>query len=234
MPYFAYLPPGYDTQRERRYPVLYMLHGMSGSSGEWLDIGLVAAADLVFGMAGIEPFIVVLPQGDQAYWMDHANGGPRWGTYVAREVVPTIDARYRTLARRGSRAVGGLSMGGHGALQLSLNFPDVFGVAGAHSPTIRREDQALVFFGKGADFAARDPESLVRAKPDVARRLAIWIDIAATDSWAPAARSLHALLDQLGIPHEWRTPPGEHTDQYWNTMLPAYLRFYAQTFAGAR
>jgi poly(3-hydroxybutyrate) depolymerase len=80
MPYYVYLPPGYDTQPETRYPVLYMLHGMGGSNAEWLGYGLLGRAHDMMSVGQSAPFLIVLPQGDQGYWMDHAAGGPRWGT----------------------------------------------------------------------------------------------------------------------------------------------------------
>jgi S-formylglutathione hydrolase FrmB len=72
----------------------------------------------------------VLLKGDQSYWVDWADDGPAWGLYSARDVVQHVDASFRTLTDPASRAVGGLSMGGHGALQLALTYPGVFGVVG--------------------------------------------------------------------------------------------------------
>ena len=131
MSYYIYFPPGYDSNPTTRYPVLYMLHGVSGTITEWLGYGLLGRAHDMMVAGQISQFIIVLPQGDQGYWVDQANGGPLWGTYVARDVVSEIDSQFRTLADRDHRAVGGLSMGGYGALELAILYPDVFGVAGA-------------------------------------------------------------------------------------------------------
>src|SRR5207248_8112965 len=98
MPYFIYLPSGYDSSSTTRYPVLYMLHGAGGSNTEWEGYGLFGTADQLIGSGAIAPLIIVLPQGDQAFWMDHANGGPKWGTYTAHDVVGEIDGHFRTLA----------------------------------------------------------------------------------------------------------------------------------------
>src|SRR5207249_1888463 len=137
----------------------------------------------------IAPFIIVLPQGDQEYWVDHVidartgANGEKWGTYTAKEVVPLIDARFRTLARADARAVGGLSMGGHGAMQLALNFPGIWGAIGAHSPSLRPEGDAPTYLGHGAEFAARDPLSLTKARPELARDYAWWVDSGDVDPW---------------------------------------------------
>ena len=234
MPYTVWLPPGYDSDPKRRYPVLYLLHGMDGSHRQWLDLGAATAADTLVTAGEIPRFLIVMPEGERGYWMDQMNGGPRWGTYMASEVVAAVDARYRTIARRDARAIGGLSMGGHGALQLAMNHPDEFGAVGAHSPALRREDQAMPFFGRGRDFASRDPISLVTAKPDVARGLKLWIDIGDRDRWAAGAEELHRDLDRLGIPHTWRETEGDHLASYWTANLPDYLRFYGAALASAR
>src|SRR5262249_57251604 len=118
--------------------------------------------------------LMVLPQGDEGYWLNHASG-PRWGDYVSGDVVDYFDATYRTLPAAGSRAVGGLSMGGHGALQLAFNHPDVFGVAGAHSPTLRPRAEAPGFFADAATFRQVDPLSLVRRGRGAAQVKA-WLD----------------------------------------------------------
>lgn len=232
MPYLVYLPPGYDRSPDQRYPAVYMLHGMGGLNIEWLDYGFARTADRLMRAGEIPAFIIVFPQGDDSYWMDHAGGGPRWGTYTAVDVVAAIDARFRTLADRRFRAIGGLSMGADGALQLGLTFPSVFGIVGAHSPYLRREDEALVFFGKGKDYAERDPWSLARARPEIARTLALWIDVGDADERHAVVAGFHRELDQLGITHFWRELIGSHSEEYWGGYSPQFLRYYAAAFCG--
>jgi len=128
MSYYLYQPPGYEASSPARYPVLYMLHGSGGGSTEWASYGLLVEADRLMQRGEIPAFLIVLPEGDRAYWVDHANGGPAWGTYMAREVVAEIEGHFRVRVGRAHRAIGGLSMGAHGALQLALNFPETFGV----------------------------------------------------------------------------------------------------------
>src|SRR5712692_1569472 len=143
MHYLVYEPAGYDSSPDRRYPVLYMLHGIGGGfSGtignetEWPGYGLLAAADRLIANGQIEPLLIVLPEGDQSYWMDAANGGPKYGAYVTDDLVDEIDGRFRTMPDRQQRAIGGLSMGGFGAIALAMLRPDEFGIAGAHSPSL--------------------------------------------------------------------------------------------------
>ncbi len=233
MPFAVYLPPGYDAKGGLRYAAAYLLHGGSGTNGEWVDYGLLDAADRLISDATIPPLIIVLPQGDQEYWVDHvvdrATGanGEKWGTYVAREVVPEIDRRYRTIAKPDARSIGGLSMGGHGAMQLSLNFPGIWSVIGAHSPALRPFGDAPTYLGMGAEFAARDPLSLIKAKPDLARTYTWWIDLGDADPWRVPATAIHDQLTALGIGHEWHAFTGGHDLAYWSSHMDDYLRYYA-------
>jgi poly(3-hydroxybutyrate) depolymerase len=158
--YWIYFPPGYNTSTQR-YPVLYMLHGLGGSSNTWRAWGLFDTADQLIRAKQIAPLIIVAPQGDNGYWMNHADGGPRWEDYVVQELVPHVDGRYRTLATRAHRAVGGVSMGGNGAIRLMLDHPELFGAAGGHSPVFRAQTQAFAFFGTGLVYERNDPVSLV-------------------------------------------------------------------------
>jgi enterochelin esterase-like enzyme len=234
MSYVVYLPPGYDANPAARYPVAFALHGGGGDIMEWPSYGLFDAADRLMGDRSIPPFVIVLPEGDQEYWVDHVvdrttgANGEKWGTYTAREVVPTIDARYRTIATPAERAIGGLSMGGHGAMQLALNFPGIWSAIAATSPSIRPLGEAPTYLGTGqAEFAARDPLSLIAAKPDVARAYAWWIDTGDTDPWLAQAAAIHAQLTALLISHEWHVWPGDHSAQYWSKHVDDYLRYYA-------
>src|SRR5207247_1885175 len=149
---------GYDSSTAARFPALYMLHGIGtgtgGSDSEWYAYGLLERADQLMRAGEMPPFLIVLPQGDGGYWVDQADGGPRWGTYTARDVVGEIDGHFRTAADRAHRAIGGLSMGADGALQLAMRYPDVFGAAGADSPTLRACRDAPPFFGDEAYFDA--------------------------------------------------------------------------------
>lgn len=135
------LPHGYDDG-STRYPVLYLLHGVGDDQSSWLQSTDVeeAVADL--------PLIVVMPEAghtpDAGWYSDWAcatapctpdvtPAGPRWETYHVRELVPFVDARYRTVAQRSGRAIAGFSMGGFGALTYAARHPELFGAAASIS-----------------------------------------------------------------------------------------------------
>lgn len=228
--YWIYLPPDYATSAGR-YPVLYMLHGLNGNSNTWRAWGLFDTADRMIRAHQIAPLIIVAPQGDNGYWMNHAGGGPRWEDYVVNDLVPAIDRSYRTLATRAHRAIGGVSMGGNGAIRLLLDHPDVFGAAGAHSPVFRDQAQAFPFFGTGADYERNDPVSLVDALgvPVVG---ALWIDMGADDEWLARTLRFHELLLRHGVQHRWSVAPGVHEPSYWMPRVGEYLRWYDAELRG--
>jgi S-formylglutathione hydrolase FrmB len=235
MPYFIFIPPGYDSSLTARYAVLYMLHGVGtgqgGSDTEWYADGLLERADQLMRAGTIPPFLIVLPQGDAGFWVNQANGGPQWGAYTAHDVVAEIDQHFRTVPDRAHRAIGGLSMGADGALQLAMNYPDVFSIAGADSPTLRPYKEMPPFFGDEAYFNAHDPVPLVQAHPDIAKTLRLWIDVGVDDPWLPSAEAFHQQLLRAGIPHEWHVWPGTHSGDYWSAHTADYLDFYGQALA---
>jgi len=115
MTYVAYLPPGYDANSSTRYPTLYMLHGGSGYVTEWVDYGLLKSADTLMRDGTIAPMIVVLPEGDQEYWVDHVvsaktgANGEKWGTCTR----PTTSSRSSTRATTRSRMRRGARFSWH-------------------------------------------------------------------------------------------------------------------------
>src|SRR5262245_41959645 len=174
IPYFVYLPPGYGLS-DRLYPTLYMLHGNSGSNEEWIAYGLIDEADGMIVAGEIQPLVIVLPQGDFSYWVNLPPMGPNYGDYLLHDLVEHIDTTYRVAEDSARRAIGGLSMGGTGALIAAFRNPDIFGVVGAHSPALPEEGQRY-FLGMGRDFRQRDPitQAMRRFQLD---ELAIWIDM---------------------------------------------------------
>jgi enterochelin esterase-like enzyme len=225
-PYRVYLPPDYQHSPQKRYPVLYMLHGAGGDYTEWTDSFLPEQADRLMAAGEIPPMIVVMPNdGGQTYWANWSEGGPRWGDYLTHDVVSVVDQRYRTLAHPASRAIGGLSMGGLGALNLAFKHPEVFGVVGAHSPSVRLEPDPALWFLQGQSFLDNDPVWLAQNRPGL-DSLTIWLDAGTEDVWLPNIEAVHATLVDEGLHPIWHVFPGPHEAEYWIEHVPDYLRFY--------
>ena len=225
MPYWAYLPPGYGASGQR-YATVYLLHGVGGHRDEWINYGVVSVADREMASGSMPPMILIMPQGDRGFWVNNV-GGPRWGDYVVQDLVAQVDATFCTLPQPEARAIGGLSMGGFGALTLAFTHPDTFGVVAANTPSLHTESADVAFLGSGDEFAARDPLSLASTLPGL-ERLRIWIDIDDHDNWLARAQELHDILDRRGIEHTWNVYPGEHDWEYWTAHVLDYLHFYAE------
>lgn len=232
MPYWAYLPPDYKLGG-RRYPVIYMLHGRGGHRDEWIHYTLVDVADREMSHGVLPPMIIIMPQGDRGFWVNNVGNGLRWGDYVVQELVPEVDGTYRTLRSPASRAIGGLSMGGFGALTLAFTHPDVFGVVGAHTPSLRAEAEDIAFLGTGDEYAQRDPLVLAKTAPDV-ERVRIWIDIDEADPWLDRAKELHEILKARKVDHIFQILPGIHNYEYWSTHVIDYLHFYGDALRVTR
>src|SRR3954464_33416 len=126
------LPAGYAADAGRRYPVLYLLHGADSDYQSWTRYGDAQAITAHAAM------IVVMPDGGSDGWYTDWYEGdrpvqPRWETYHVGELVPWIDATYRTIAARRGRAIAGLSMGGYGALSYAARHPGTFAAAASFS-----------------------------------------------------------------------------------------------------
>ncbi len=248
-----YLPPGYNTQSQRRYPVWYVLHGWGGfdlmqqHTTEWEQWGLMAGVQDAIVKGAAQPMIVVQPNGFMqdgqcSIFFNHGPGtdGKPWGDFVWKDVVNYIDANYRTIPRRESRAIGGFSFGGQGALSLALTHPEVFKVAGGHSPSFRGADGSISFMNDWNWFNQFDPIWLTQ-NTDHAKQLSLWLDVATGDDKVRdcgadsdrCVEAYHALLASKGIPHEWHdTWPGPHEGTYWQGHLPDYLAWYSAQLVG--
>ncbi len=140
-PLSVYLPPGYDDQPDRRYPTIYMLQGYTGALPMWSNrtayrTTFVENADALFASGGVAPAIVVLVDAWTAYggsqFVDSPGTG-RYQTYICDEIVPWVDAHYRTLDAPGHRGVTGKSSGGFGAMIFGMLRPDLFGGFATHA-----------------------------------------------------------------------------------------------------
>ena len=131
----VYLPDGYKDSATR-YPVVYLLHGAGGDENEWVRKGgAVETLDGLIKRGLMRPTIAVMPTaGPDSWWADGASAKAE--TAIMTELLPFVEGKYRALTERNSRAIAGLSMGGYGALNLSLRYPARFCAAGIISPAI--------------------------------------------------------------------------------------------------
>jgi enterochelin esterase-like enzyme len=130
----VYLPDGYATSCQS-YSVFYLLHGSSGDEHDWLVKGKVEATlDRLIAERRIPPTIVVMPGHKGMWWVD--GNGEKAETVLLKELLPDVQARFRTIAERAGRAVGGLSAGGYGTIRLAFTHPEMFAAGAALSPAV--------------------------------------------------------------------------------------------------
>lgn len=137
------LPPGYTREPQKRYPVVYLLHGLTTNNTVWLGLGYVAGldapsiADRLMDSGRIQPMILVMPDASNAYggsFYTDSSGSGSWEEFIVRELVSYVDAHYLTLARAGSRAKAGHAMEGCRALVLAMKHPESHAVVSSMSP----------------------------------------------------------------------------------------------------
>jgi enterochelin esterase-like enzyme len=212
MEYIVYLPPCYDRQPDRRYPVLYLIHGQNYNNDQWIRLGVVEKADALIADGEIQPFIIVFPR-DRS-WAQPTQD--MFGKVLVEGLIPKVDATYHTLPDRLHRAIGGLSRGGGWAVNLGLSNWELFGSIGADSPAIFWTD------------ANRIRGWLDDIPPDELPR--IYLDIGKDDGPTIMQATLwfEKLLTDKRIPHEWHLFPGRHEEAYWASHVEQYLRWYGQ------
>jgi enterochelin esterase-like enzyme len=206
--FHIYLPPCYDEDTTRRYPVLYLIHGQTYKDDQWVRLGAARAADKLIA-GGAPPFIIVMPFDKYHYRPPSTDP---FDEAVIQELIPYIDSTYRTLTERSFRAVGGLSRGGGWALHFALNYPDLFGAFGGHSLATLDEDGPRL----RRLLDAISPEEMPR----------FFLDIGEDDGLKVNAGKFESMLTDRGIPHEWYLFPGFHNEEYWARHVEEYLKWY--------
>ncbi len=238
------MPAGY-ARSKRRYPVLYLLHGALGDETSWIEEGDAEAIT-----AGL-PLIVVMPDsgtgGGYADWFNGGAGGPpEWERYHVDQLIPFVDRRYRTIARRAGRAVAGLSMGGFGAMSYAARHPDTFVAAAAFSGAVDTNNPLDIAVTGDEPFGPRATQEIrwrARNPWDLAENLRGLRLVVRTGDGAPLNDIVEAVVHQmnvgfhdrltaLGISHTWDDyGAGTHTWPYWQRDLRATLPELMATFA---
>ncbi|MGH2347313.1 MAG: alpha/beta hydrolase, partial [Chloroflexota bacterium] len=241
------LPQGYAATN-RRYPVLYLLHGFSNSYASW-----ATNTDLI-RFARSYPLIIVMPTGDNGWYINDANGGPRWADYDLDELIPYVDHHFRTIAARAGRAIAGLSMGGFGALSLAAHRPDLFIAAASFSGALDVERLPALGFGIAEAFGLKNTWLRTANSPlELAANLtSLQLIYMATGTGQPGPldrqgsretsaveevlypgflRTVAAIRAAGGKPVTHVFSPGTHSWPYWQADLHAALPLIMTVFA---
>ena len=215
------------------FATYYLLHGLSDDHTVWLRRTRIEwyVREL--------PLIVVMPDGFRGFYTDNADG-PAYAKYMAEELVQFVERNFPARRERESRCVGGLSMGGYGALRLALGYPLLFASANSHSGALMhgsrsgpRPDGPLTpaefrrIFGDNAPGSGHDLVALARRAKESGQALPrMLVDCGTEDVLVDDNRLFHRELERAGVPHEYREHPGAHTWDYWDEHVRDALEFH--------
>ncbi len=225
----VYTPAGYETSKAK-YPVLYVLHGIGGDEDAWVTQGRATQIlDNLIARGEAKPMIVVFTNGNisqEAAPLENSTGYTRptmslpqtmEGTFETAfpEVVKFIDSHYRTIAKKQSRAICGLSMGGFHTLYISLNNPDMFNYSGMFSAAIGVNDPSVSpiyqdFDAKLATYFSKKPALL-------------WVGIGSTDFLIQSNNDFRKKLDAAGYPYKYMETDGGHIWRNWRIYLSEFV-----------
>ncbi|MEH2222874.1 alpha/beta hydrolase [Nostoc sp.] len=229
--YGVSLPPGYEQNPKQRYPVIFLLHGGHGNPSDWFIQNkgqALKTVEQLYTTGKLPPSIIITPDGNDKRgsspyrdpeYIDGPNG--KVSTAVGDELVKVVQSRYRTINNPDFWAIGGLSSGGWGAMNVGLHNLDRFSILFSHSG---------YFNDKSGP--ANSPIFYIKTIPRQAqKRLKIYLDSGTSDiDEIREAERFSKVLNQLKIYNSFREFPGSHTWQYWRKHLANSLTFVGEQF----
>ena len=250
LPYGIYLPRSYATSPNRKYPILYFLHGLDENEMRWSTRGETdLLLDRMVTEGKMTEFIVAVPFAAASFYTNARGGGEAWEDVIVKEFIPMVESTYRVDASRSKRAISGVSMGGYGSLKIALKYPALFGSVSAHSPVLvanltdavvpgRRLDMFVALFnriyGISQDMTywdANNPLNLVKDTNKL-QGMKIYVDCGEQDEYGFAAglRAFDDILTKAGYPHEAHIYPGGHGWDYTRQHIGQSLQFHSNAF----
>ncbi|OPA73078.1 esterase [Paenibacillus selenitireducens] len=243
----VYLPKGYSSAVH--YPVLYLIHGYTGNETDWIPgLGIDQAADKLIEAGKIVPLIMVSPELDNSYGINSSqtysvtNTGDPYTTYngmyedyLYKDVIGYVDSHYSTLAKRESRYIGGLSMGGFISLHTAFLHTDMFSKVGGHSPALFLNDwsttggeNGLKSFLYPTDTVRQTRDPLILAQNLNSSKMKVYLDCGDQDDFKfyEGSEKLYSILKAKGVSVEYHLNKGKHNGDYWKSMVDNYLQFY--------
>lgn len=234
--YRVVVPPGYNTDTDTRYPVIFLLHGLTGNFRDWTE-----RSDLLKLSEGY-PFIIVTPEGNNGWYSDSPlRPNDKYESYIMTELVPAVDREFRTIADREHRAIAGLSMGGYGSIKFGIRYRQTFSLVGSFSGAIgipfwseRTGPNTLigksidVVFGPIGSDARKDNDvfALINALApgEIDELPYMYLSCGTEDLMMLKPNSQFvAILKQKKIPNEYYTRRGGHTWTFWNGEIGRFL-----------
>jgi S-formylglutathione hydrolase FrmB len=227
------VPDNYTTQKEG-FSVLYLLHGAGGDQTNWLS-----RVPSIKAYADTYNIIIVCPDGSATSWYFDSpiDKEMKYETFISKELISAIDKKYNTSAEKTSRAITGLSMGGHGAFYLAFKHPDIWGAAGSMSGglDIRPFPNNWDIHKRLGNYTDHkenwEENSVINMvyKLD-GKNLKLIFDCGVDDFFYEVNKRLHQKLVERNIPHDYIERPGSHNWDYWSNALKYQLLFFSDYF----
>lgn len=239
--YCALLPPSYDAETAKKFPVLYFLHGLGGDQTFLISSSGWSLIEDAWEQKRFGEFVIITPQAGVSFYVNSKNGKVRYEDFFIHEFVPQMEKRFRISSSRSGRAIGGISMGGYGALRFAFKYPQMFTAVSAQMPALLeqlpRGSQNAGFtaffgtaFGSPLDEAFwKSNTPFVFARTANLAGLKIYVDCGDHDNYGfdAGTRSLDKLLTDRHIPHTIHLYPGQHDWEFVAQHLLESLEFDA-------
>jgi len=225
-------PPAYTSGP---YPTMYLLHGFSGNRNDWLLRTRIEEWAAARGVA------VVMPDGRNNFYLDIEESLEFCGEFVGRELVDVTRRMLPLSHKREDTVIGGISMGGYGAVRNGLKYADTFGAILAHSAALITDEVADMREGEGNVIAPyayyrrtfgepgtvygsdKDPKFLAKSCLKRGRAPKLFLACGSEDFLFARNDEFHTYLEAIGYPHEWWVRPGAHDYGFWNAAMPAAM-----------
>ena len=232
--YCAYLPASFDTDKARRFPVLYYLHGLGDNEQSLLNMGGWDLIDELRRSGKIGDFVVLAPNAGHTFFLNSADGKTRYEDFLLKEFLPQMEKKYRVEGTAAKRGITGVSMGGFGALRLAFQYPQQFAAVSAQMPALMAQIPANFTTGGAgspasmlgdvfgnpvnvAYFQRNNVFYFAKTTPAAQlKRLKIYFDVGSNDDYGfeLGGQKLDQVLDSRGVPHEFHVYPGRHDAQF--------------------
>lgn len=219
--YSVYLPPGFDASKQT-YSVIYLLHGYGNNETTWITDGQIESnMNRAIEAKTIAPTVVVMPNGENAWYVNARDKKFNWEDMFMQEFMPFIEKQYRIENNKNKRTMWGASMGGFGALKYAMAYPDTFGTCIAFSPAIY-PDMAI---GDRYQISESPLNMIGNIPVEKLNQVRYYIDCGDKDFLYWGNATLHIRMRDLGINHEFRMRGGKHGWIYWRDGVMPALEF---------
>jgi enterochelin esterase-like enzyme len=221
--YLVYVPPCY-FETQKRFPVVYLFHGLSYREQQWQDLGIENVLNDGILNGRIAPMLVVMPYLATIGQLDQFPPDSSFERVILEELMPQVERDFCVISNRASRAIGGISRGGFWAYSIAMRNPTLFTKVGGHSAYFPNDTINIPPAYNPLELASNS-EELLQADTT----LTLYLDNGASDPSGRSEQLMSSRLTTRGIQHTYIVNPiGEHDNDYWSSQISEYITFYSE------